>query len=270
MSDQMDMAVPTEWVLITGASSGIGWELAWQFAAAKSNLVLVARRREKLQQLADRLRAEHGIEVALLVEDLSAAAAATRVWQQLERDGITIDVLVNNAGCGAVGAFADLSTQRQLDMVQLNAVALTELTRRFLPGMLRRGRGGILNVASTAAFQPGPHMAVYFATKAYVLSLTEALAEEACGSGVHISCLCPGPTNTEFGIHSGIGKTWLFRLGTMDAGTVARQGYQAFRGRKAVKVTGVGNWLVSFLVRFTPRGIVRRITRLLTSTKESP
>ena len=255
--------MPTETTLVTGASSGIGWELAKLFAADQSNLVLVARRREKLEQLAEQLHSDHQVNVTVLVQDLATPAGPATLQQQLQDRDITIDALVNNAGCGTVGKFTEMSGQ--LEMLQLNVATLTDLARRFLPGMLERGRGSILNVASTAAFQPGANMAVYFATKAYVLSFSEALAAEARGTGVRISCLCPGPTKTEFISRSGFANTLLYRLGTMEASTVAQRGYRAIRNGKTVEVPGVINQLVVFSLRVTPRWIVRRIAARLMS-----
>ena len=180
-----------ETALVTGASSGIGWELAKLFAADKSNLVLVARSREKLHELAADLREAHGVEVRVVAMDLADPNSPPAIFGLLAAEGVTVDVLVNNAGFGAVGSVADLPLERQMEMIQVNLTALTHLTRLFLPGMIQRRSGGILNVASTAAFQPGPYMAVYYATKAYVLSFTEAVAEEVLGTGIRVTCLAP-------------------------------------------------------------------------------
>ena len=172
----------TETALITGASSGIGRELVKLFASDRSNLILVARSEDKLESLAQELRRDHGIEVLVLPKDLADPAAPQAIFDQLSAEGRTVDVVVNNAGFGAVGPVASLAVEKQMDMIQVNVAALTHLSRLFLPGMVERGRGGILNVGSTAGFQPGPNMAVYYATKAFVLSFTEALAEELAGS----------------------------------------------------------------------------------------
>ena len=184
--DQMN-AANGETVLITGASSGIGLELARCFAADKSSLVLVARNTGALQSLADELRCRHGIQTTVLTADLSRPETPARVFNELQQAGITVDVLVNNAGFGAHGSFAGLPLRRQLEMIQVNVAALTELTGLFLPGMIERKRGGVLNVGSVAGFVPGPGMAVYFATKAYVLSFTEALAGELAGTGLAVT-----------------------------------------------------------------------------------
>jgi short-subunit dehydrogenase len=266
MPDQnLEETMATETALITGASSGIGLELARLFAADRSNLILVARNEGKLQQLAAELRQQYGVAVSVLGKDLADPTAVEAIFEELTAQGITVDVVVNNAGFGLVGAVAELPLQRQLDMVQVNVAALTHLSRLFLPGMIERRRGGILNVGSTAGFQPGPRMAVYYASKAYVLSFTEALAEELVGTDVKITCLAPGPTVTGFAAASGMDKTLLFRLRPMDAKTVARQGYRGFRRGKVIVVPGLANKLLAFSVRFAPRSFVRKLVKGLQS-----
>ena len=183
-----------ETVLITGASSGIGRELAQQFARDGADLVLIARSEDRLRELAGQLAAQYGVTAQVLPADLSRPGGPDQIVQTLAQQQTDVDVLVNNAGFGAHGPVAGIGVQRQLEMIEVNVAALTRLTALLLPGMLERHRGGILNVASTAAFQPGPNSAVYYATKAYVLSFTEALAEEVRGSGVRVSCLAPGGT----------------------------------------------------------------------------
>jgi short-subunit dehydrogenase len=248
-----------ETALITGASAGIGQELATLFAADGSNLVLVARRTARLEKLAVALRQSHGVDVDVRTVDLAEAGAPQVLFDQLDAEGIRVDVLVNNAGFGALGRFAELPVERTLDMLQVNLTALTHLTRLFLPEMLRRRQGGILNLASTAAFQAGPHMAVYYATKSYILHFSEALAEEVRGTGVSVSCLCPGPTHTEFQAVAGMENSPIFRMGPMEARAVAEMGYRGFRRRKAVIISGWRNWLGAFAVRFAPRKFVRRV-----------
>jgi Short-chain dehydrogenases of various substrate specificities len=248
-----------EVTLITGASSGIGWELAQLFAADKYDLVLVARSESKLQTLADQLRQKHGVAVRVLVKDLTASQAPLEMYQELKAADVHVDTLVNNAGFGAWGAVAGLDLERQLNMIQINVAALTCLTRLFLPGMLARARGGILNVGSTAAFQPGPNMAVYYATKAYVLSFTEALAEEVKSRGIIVTCLAPGPTKTGFGAEAGMGNPLLVRAGTMTARDVAKAGYDALRRGKPLVVPGIRNKLGVFSVRLSPRWVVRKM-----------
>jgi len=253
-----------ETVLITGASSGIGLELARLFAADKSNLVLVARSKVKLEELGEELRRSHGVEVLVLPQDLADPSAPQTIFDAIK--GSVVDVVVNNAGFGSVGTVADLSLQRQLEMIQVNMTALAHLTRLFLAGMIQRRQGGILNVGSTAGFQPGPNMAVYYATKAFVLSFTEALAEEVKGTGVKVTCLAPGPTATGFGADSGMEKSLVFKFGVMDAATVARYGYRGFCRGKVIVIPGLRNKLLAFSSRLAPRSIVRQIVKWLHST----
>jgi short-subunit dehydrogenase len=252
-----------ETVLITGASSGIGCELAKLFAADKSNLVLVARRQEKLDELAVELRRDYGVQVRVLASDLTDPHSPQAIFDAMAAENVTVDILVNNAGFGAAGSVADLPLEKQLNMIQLNITTLTDLTRLFLPGMIERRSGGIFNVGSTAGFQPGPYMAVYYATKAYVLSFTEALAEEAIGTGVRVTCLAPGATATEFAAAANLENKLLFRLGVMDAKTVAQAGYRGFRRGRLLVVPGLKNKLGVLAVRWTPRAWVRKVVKRL-------
>jgi len=254
-----------ETALITGASSGLGMELAKLFAADGSDLVLVARREERLIELAQELKSEHGVEVHVLPKDLSKKSAPKEIFSHLKKEKIQIDVVVNNAGFGNKGHIADLDTDLQLDMIQVNLVALTHLTRLFLPGIIERGYGGILNVGSLAGFQPGPNLAVYFATKAYVLSFTEALAEEISNPNINISCLAPGPVKTEFGEKSDLEDSLLFKLSLMEMEPVVKAGYQGFRNGKTIIIPGIKQQIVPFLNRFTPRLLVRKIAKKLNS-----
>jgi short-subunit dehydrogenase len=252
-----------ETALITGASSGIGLELAKLFAADKSNLVLVARSADKLTALADELRQRHGITVTVLIKDLARPTAPQEIFDELARSNINIDVVVNNAGFGARGGIAKIDLQTQLDMVQVNITALLHLTRLFLPGLIERKQGGILNVGSTAGFQPGPNMAVYYASKAFVLHFTEALAEELKGKNLCISCLAPGPTVTDFQRVAHMEKAPMFKLGSMSGAEVARIGYRGYRQGKVIVIPGFKNKLGAFLVRFSPRILVRKVTKRL-------
>lgn len=248
-----------ETVLITGASSGIGWELAKCFAADGARLVLTARNTEALQSLADELRRPDKLEVFVLTADLSLPETPERIFKELQGRGIMVDVLVNNAGFGAWGKFAGLPLPRQLEMLQVNITALTQLTGLFLPGMVQRQRGGILNVASVAGFLPGPGMAVYYATKACVLSFTEALAVELAGTNVTVSALCPGPTITNFDKAAHIHKAERkIRMVRMSAKAVAAHGHRAFRKGQVVAVPGLQNRLLVFLTRLSPRSIIRK------------
>lgn len=254
-----------ERALITGASSGIGWELAKLFAADKSDLVLVARRKERLDALAEELKDEFGVDVYVLPKDLSDPEAPKEIFEELKAAGIDVDVVVNNAGFGLRGPFANIDMDGQIDMVQVNVVALTHLTRLFLPGIIERGRGGILNVGSLAGFQPGPNLAVYYATKAYVLSLTEAISEEITNPNIKISCLAPGPVKTEFGEKSALDDSLLFKMSLMDVGPVVREGYEGFRQGKVIVLPGIKQKLIPLFLRFTPRFLVRKIVKSLQS-----
>jgi uncharacterized protein len=252
----------SETVLITGASSGIGLELARCFAAEGARLVLVARTTPALESLAVELRRDHQVETIVLTADLSQPETPGHIFYELQGRGIVVDVLVNNAGFGAHGLFAELPLPRLLEMIQVNVTALTELTGLFLPGMVERRRGGVINVASVAGFVPGPGMAVYFATKAFVLSLTEALAAELAGTGLTVSALCPGPTATNFGRVARFEMTrQKIRVPGMTAKAVAVQGHRAYRKGQVVALTGIQNQLAVLVARLAPRTLVRRVTR---------
>lgn len=255
--------MPRETALITGASSGIGLELARCFATDGVDLVLVARREKALNQLARELGDAHGITAYVVPQDLADPEGPQAIFDRLDADGVAVDVLVNNAGFGARGTVAELDLERQLDMIRVNVTALTHLTRLFLPDMLSRGHGGVLNVASTAAFQPGPNMTVYYATKAFVLSFTEGLAEEVRNAGLTATCLAPGPTETPFADRAEMRGSMLFKLGTMDVADVARAGYDGFRDNRVLVVPGLTNKLGVLGVRFTPRALTRKLVRAL-------
>lgn len=252
-----------ETVLITGASSGFGFELAHIFAAEGADLILVARREEILHTLALELENLHGTRSIVLPVDLSGVDAPSRIVQELADREVVIDVLINNAGFGARGAVAKLSWERQMAMLQVNVSSLSSLTRLLVPSMIERDRGGVLNVASTAAFLPGPYLAVYYASKAYVLSFTEALAEELNGTNVTVTCLAPGPAATGFGAESGMDDTLLFKVSVLDAKEVAQAGYQGFRCGKVLVIPGLLNKLVPLSVRLTPRSWARKLVRSL-------
>ncbi len=249
--------------LLTGASSGIGRELARQFAAHGYDLVLVARSEGALEQLAADLAREFPVGATAIACDLSQPNAGRELARTLERRALAIDVLVNNAGFGATGAFAENAADSQLGIVDVNVRALVELTHALWPRILRGGRGGVLNVASTAAFQPGPFMAVYCASKAFVLSFTEALWEEARGSGVHVSCLCPGYTESGFHARAGTDKVRVSRTKAMSAAEVAQLGYRAFQANRRVKIAGLANTLMARSAAVTPHALVLRVARFL-------
>jgi short-subunit dehydrogenase len=250
-----------ETVLITGASSGIGLELAKCFAAEGSSLVLVARNTAALEELAAELRKENSIEVMVLTADLALPGTPKKVLSELQGRGVQVDVLVNNAGFGAHGHFSELPLQLQLEIIQVNVTALTDLTGLFLPGMLERKRGGVLNVASVAGFVPGPGLAIYYATKAFVVSLTEALAEELAGTPIKVMALCPGPTKTNFGNVAGFKSARRIQMGSMSAKEVAFEGHRAFRHGRTMVISGWRNRILVFLMRFVPRVWLRKIVR---------
>ena len=244
--------------LVTGASSGIGLELAGLAAADGHNIVLVARSANRLNTLAHELGGTHNTECIVLPADLAKSDAPLQLVQALDAQGITVDVLINNAGFGDRGSVVSLGLQRQLDMIQVNAVALTALTRLLLPDMIKRKRGAILNVASTAAFQAGPNMTVYYATKAYVLSFSEGLREELNGTGVTTTCLCPGPTVTDFARKANMENSRLFRLWPMNAKEVAQAGWTGLKNGKAIVIPGFKNKLTAFATRLGPRSLSRK------------
>jgi uncharacterized protein len=259
--------VNCETVLITGASSGIGLELAKCFAADGCRLILVARNKEALEKLADELRLKNKIEAIVLTADLLLPEASGRVFQELSARKISVDVLVNNAGFGLHGAFAELSLKQQLEIIQLNVVALTELTGLFLPGIVQRKHGGILNVGSVAGFLPGPNMAVYYASKAFVLSFTEALAAELGETGIVVSAFCPGATETNFSQIARGQKVRKSETSKMSAEQAARFGYNAFREKQIVAIPGFKNRFLVFLIRTMPRSFIRRIMKSYNQTQ---
>ena len=252
----------TETALITGASSGIGLELARLLAQNGYGLILVARTAQRLEELGAQLRAEFQVEVAVLPADLSVAGAAQQLFAQIDERGLSVDVLVNNAGFATYGLFRETDLAIEVQEIELNVVSLTVLTKLCLPGMLSRGRGRVLNVASTAAFQPGPLMSVYFATKAYVLSFSEALSEELEGTGVTVTALCPGPTVTGFRDRAEMQSSKLFRQRrVMPAAKVAATGYAGMLAGKRIVIPGWQNKLLAQAVRISPRALVTKLVR---------
>ena len=248
--------------LVTGASSGIGLDLAKRFAAEGYDVALVARSEGKLKEVAAALEAEHHVRTHVVTADLAQPRAAEALVAELDQRGIEVDVLVNNAGYALYGAFTDIDLADELAMIQVNIVALTHLTKLLVRKMVARKEGRVLNVASTAAFQPGPLMAVYYATKAYVLSFSEALANELAPSGVTVTALCPGPTRTGFQARAQMEQSKLVRgREIMTAETVARVGYDGLMKGKTVVIPGVGNKMMAQAVRFLPRNTVTKIVR---------
>lgn len=253
-------------VIITGATTGIGYELAKLFAIDKFDLVIIARNEIKLRQTAAELQKDYKVNVKIISKDLSDQNSAVEIYNEIIKENINVDILVNNAGFGAHGAFADSDLKNDVDMLNLNITSLVILNRLFLEEMKKKNSGKILNVASTAAFQPGPFMAVYYATKAFVLSFSEAVSEELSGTNVTVSCLCPGPTETEFQNRAGIGETKMMnrkKFTVMSAEEVALIGYESLMKGKRTIIPGLVNKSGAFLVRFLPRKLIAKITRSL-------
>ena len=255
--------------LVTGASSGIGADLARELARDGYDLVLTARSLAPMQALAVELEV-HGAGGVVIAADLAQPGGAAALASAIESRGLAVDVLVNNAGLGGLGRFDQMEPERIGEMLQVNIAALTELTRRLLPGMVARGRGKVMLVASTAGFQPGPRMAVYFATKAYVLSFGEAIAEELRGTGVTVTTLCPGATATKFAEVAGTSNTRLFDSAArpvMSAATVARLGYRGLKAGRRVVITGLLNKIVAVGSKFAPHAVLLPVTKSLMSRR---
>lgn len=250
-----------ETVLITGASGGIGLELSKHFAKNGYDPVLVARSTDKLKGLKDDLSSQFGVKVIIISKDLSDSKAPQEIYEELKKEAVNIDILVNNAGFGGAGKFSETSLKRELDIMTVNMAVPVVLTKFFLPGMLERKKGKILNVASTAAFVPGPFMSIYYATKAFVLSFSEALTNELKGTGVTVTALCPGPTSTGFQKEANVESSRLFSFNVSNAEDVARAGYKALMKNKAVVIPGIFNKLLIQSARFAPRKEVTAIAR---------
>lgn len=249
----------TPYTLITGASSGIGRELATIAAINHKDLVLVARDASELQVVASGLAKKYGIKTVVIACDLVENKSPQHIYDTLGDRDITVDILINNAGVGDYGVFARADRRKQLALIDLNIRALTELTHLFLPSMIKRGNGHIMNVGSTASFVPGPLMSVYFASKAYVLSFTEALAEELKGSGVIATCLCPGSTKTNFGSTAHVSDTHSTATSRVTPRQVAEFGWGAMMSGKTVAIHGTTNRLALFAMRFLSRKMITRI-----------
>lgn len=254
---------PQPTVLITGASSGIGWELACVLAREKYNLILVARSQDKLQELQKKLQTPSNT-IDVIAMDLSDGESAKKLYAKTQGMERNVDILVNNAGFGESGAFSEIDYDRQIQMINLNVTTLTALTHLYLQGMKKRRTGHVINIASTAAFQPGPYMAVYFATKSFVLSFTEALSEELSGTGVYMTAICPGPTQSGFQKAAHMDTAKLFNRGPIPSSKeVAQFTYEAMKNRKVVAVHGALNSTMAFAGRFAPRAMVRKISKAL-------
>jgi len=251
--------------LVTGASAGLGTLFARALAAEGHDLILTARRTDRLEALATELRAAHGVKVETIAADLAAPGAAAALIAEIGKRGLAVDTLINNAGFGLSGNVADQDIAALERMIALNCTALVALCHAVVPGMIRMRRGSILNVASTAAFQAGPGMAVYYASKSFVLSFSEALHEEVRKHNVHVSALCPGPTATEFFDAAGTSDDFALKKMAGDPAVVVRDGLKALAANRAVKVSGARNAAVAASVRFTPRWVLRRVVAKIQS-----
>jgi uncharacterized protein len=249
--------------LVTGASGGIGEDLARELATRQYNLVLVARSAEKLEALGQELRQKYGIESTIIAMDLSTPDAAEHLTRELETRNLTIDVLINNAGSGDYGEFWTLEASKTAQMLHLNITTLTMLSRALLPGMVARKRGKIMNVASTAAFMPGPLMSVYYASKNFVLALSEGLSEELAGSGVTVTALCPGPVITGFQTQAAMQDSKLLKnpSGLLSSSEVAKQGIAALERGQRVIIPGFMNQILALVPRLVPRAFVPGIVK---------
>lgn len=250
-------------VLVTGASSGIGKALAENFARDGYDVVLSARSADKMTAHAADLQQRYGITVHVVVADLEAGDGANRLFAEVRNLGIALDALANNAGYGQFGEFKDSPLMPELAMMQVNMNAVVVLTKLFMPDLIAR-RGKIINTASTAAFQPGPYMAVYYATKAFVLSFSEAIAAELAGAGVTVTALCPGPTASGFQDRADMHASGLVRGKKLPSSEeVAAAGYRAMQRGQRVYIPGVMNWIMAQSVRFTPRRVITAVVKLL-------
>lgn len=253
------------YTLITGASSGIGLELCHLLAEAGNNIILVARKERELYELKATLTKKYNIQVEVIIKDLANPIAPKEIYSHIISKGINVDTLINNAGVGSFGPFNEISLEKDINLIDVNIRSLTELTKLFLPHLLKNEKGRILNVASTAGFMPGPYMAVYYASKAYVISFSEALSSELKGTAVTVSVLCPGPTKTDFQAKAEMKKSDFVSLGVMDAKAVALYGYKGMLKGKTIIIPGVLNKLLVFGSKLIPRKL---LTTLAKSTQK--
>jgi len=260
----------SKWALITGASSGIGFELSRKFAHEGYNLILVSRNEATLQKIAAELSSSHNVAVRVIAKDLASPSAPQEIYRLLQEESLPVHVLVNCAGLGIAGKFSETDLSVELRIIQVNIAALTELTKLFLKDMVRRRDGRILNVASTAAFQPGPLMAIYYASKAYVLSFSEAIFEELEDTGVTVTVLCPGPTRTDFQNRAGLAQSKLFStkslLRTQEPAEVAEIGFEGLMRGEVIVIPGFRNRLLASIVRILPRKLVRKAAKKMHET----
>lgn len=252
---------------ITGASTGIGYEFAKRYAELGYNLIIVSRNRETLEKVPQRLEQEYGISCMPYSCDLADTMQVEKLINKLKSSNLQINVVINNAGIGQMGGFHLMSNSEIERMLMVNIFSLVKITKELLPPMIERGEGVIINVASTAGFQPGPGSAVYFASKSFVLFFTEAIAEELSKfKNIQVQCLCPGPTDTPFALKSGMGNTASFRAGMGSPADVVKKAIASVKSDKVIVIPGINNLIVYFLVKFSPRFLVRKISRKLLET----
>lgn len=245
--------------LITGASSGIGLEFAKIFAEKEYSLVLVARSEDKLIEIKQDLENKFKIRVKVITKDLSLRNSASEIYEELKKENIEINILINNAGFGEYGKFSDTDWEKELQMINLNIISLTNLTKLFLKDFIAKNSGKILNLGSVASFLPGPYMSVYYATKAYVLSFSEALSQELQNTNVQVTCLCPGATESGFQKASSVNHVRAFVKNIPNSKEVAEYGYRILMQNKTIGIHGIKNKVMIFLTRLTPRFLIRKI-----------
>ena len=257
-----------EYALITGASGGLGLEFSYLCAEDGYNLILIARSEDKLRSISEDIKGDYNVNVKIICKDLSDPSSAKEIFERVHGEQLDVAILINNAGFGGTGSFAETDLKNELGMMQVNMVSLAELAKYFLPGMIAGKHGKIMNLASTAAFVPGPFMSIYYATKAFVLSFSEALTNELKRTGVTVTALCPGPTYTDFQKRANVESTRLFRYNVMDARKVALTGYRGLMKGKSVVIPGVFNKLLIQSTRFSPRKTLTAISRWLRSKRK--
>ncbi len=248
------------YALVTGATSGIGLEIALNFARDGINLILVARTEEKLVEIKEKIELEYGVDVLIFAKDLSKEEAPDEIYEEVLKRDLRVDYLINNAGFGTFGRLKDTDYDIEKNLVKLNVLSLLQMNKLFIPQMVERQFGYIMNVASLASFMPGPIMANYYASKAYVLSLSEAMHEELKTEGIKVSALCPGPVRTNFQERSKMQKTDATKAFIMEAKTVADVGYLGLWRGKAVVIPGTFSKMMPALIRVLPRSVVRKVS----------
>jgi short-subunit dehydrogenase len=257
-------------VLVTGATTGIGYELSHLFGQEKKNLVLVARSKQKLEEVGEELKQKYGINVYIYPLDLALPDSPLNLYNFTQSKNLHVDVLINNAGFGIKGRVSEIPLNEELGMIQVNITSLVELTKRYLPNMIKEKKGKILNVASTASFQPGPFMSGYYASKAFVLHYSEGLAEEVADYGITVTALCPGPTITAFQLRAKMEETLLFKSPfTMTGKEVAQIGFDAMNSGRVVIISGIMNFILAQGTRLSPRFLVRKISALMNGNGKS-